>query len=72
MAVGQDQQDPIVGLGCSLGGNQVFDPWPIFSFGFEAPLFWGEGSPTKIDCRERGAFILTSLLEDLVWVVDSR
>ena len=24
------------------------------------PLFWGEGSPTKIDYREKGALILTS------------
>ena len=29
-------------------------------------LFWGEGSPTKIDCRTKGALILTSLLEELV------
>ena len=36
-------------------------------------LFWGEGSPTKIDYRRKGALILTSLLEDLVatWL-DSR
>ena len=29
-------------------------------------LFWGEGSPTKIDCRKKGTLILTSLLEDLL------
>ena len=29
-------------------------------------LFLGEGSPTKIDYRRKGAPILTSLLEDLV------
>ena len=28
--------------------------------------FLGEGSPTKIDYRQKGALILTSLLEDLV------
>ena len=28
--------------------------------------FLGEGSPTKIDYRKKGALILTSLLEDLV------
>ena len=28
-------------------------------------LFGGEGSPTKIDYREKGTLILTSLLEDL-------
>ena len=27
--------------------------------------FLGEGSPTKIDYRTKGALILTSLLEDL-------
>ena len=27
--------------------------------------FLGEGSPTKIDYRKKGALILTSLLEDL-------
>ena len=30
--------------------------------------FLGEGSPTKIDYRTKGALILTSLLEDLVSV----
>ena len=29
------------------------------------PLFLGEGSPTKIDYRQKGTLILTSLLEDL-------
>ena len=29
-------------------------------------LFWGEGSPTKIDDRKKGTLILTSLLEDMV------
>ena len=28
-------------------------------------LFFGEGSPTKIDDRKKGTLILTSLLEDL-------
>ena len=28
--------------------------------------FLGEGSPTKIDYREKGTLVLTSLLEDLV------
>ena len=28
-------------------------------------LFWGEGSPTKIDYGKKGTLILTSLLEDL-------
>ena len=28
-------------------------------------LFWGEGSPTKIDHREKGTLVLTSPLEDL-------
>ena len=28
-------------------------------------LFFGEGSPTKIDYRKKGTLILTSLLEDL-------
>ena len=28
-------------------------------------LFWGEGSPTKIDYRKKGTLLLTSLLEDL-------
>ena len=28
-------------------------------------LFMGEGSPTKIDYRKKGALILTSLLQDL-------
>ena len=27
--------------------------------------FWGEGSPTKSDCRKKDTLILTSLLEDL-------
>ena len=29
--------------------------------------FWGEGSPTKVDCRlqKKGTLVLTSLLEDL-------
>ena len=31
-------------------------------------LFWGEGSPTKVDYRKKGILILTSLLEDLVLV----
>ena len=31
-----------------------------------AVSFWGEGSPTEIDCRKKGTLILTSLLEDLV------
>ena len=31
-------------------------------------FFWGEGSPTKIDCRKRGALILTSLLGGPRWV----
>ena len=30
--------------------------------------FLGEGSPTKRDYRKKGTLILTSLLEDLVWV----
>ena len=30
--------------------------------------FWGEGYPTKIDYREKGTLILTSLLEDLASV----
>ena len=29
--------------------------------------FFGEGSPTKINYREKGTLILTSLLQDLVW-----
>ena len=29
-------------------------------------FFGGEGSPTKIDCRNKGTLVLTSLLEDLV------
>ena len=29
-------------------------------------LFWGEGSPGKIDYRKNCALLLTSLLEDLV------
>ena len=38
--------------------------------------FLGGGSPTEIDCREKGNFILTSLLEDLEnmsveWIPDS-
>ena len=28
-------------------------------------LFWGEGSPTKVDYSKKGTHILTSLLEDL-------
>ena len=28
-------------------------------------IFCGEGSPTKIDYRKKGTFILASLLEDL-------
>ena len=31
--------------------------------------FFGEGSPTKIDYREKGTLILNSLLEDLVEVL---
>ena len=27
--------------------------------------FWGEGSPTKIECRKNGTLIPTTLLEDL-------
>ena len=30
--------------------------------------FFGEGSPTKIDYRKQGTLILTSLLEDLLWM----
>ena len=30
-----------------------------------ALLFWGEGSPTKIDYSKKGTLVLTSLLEDL-------
>ena len=34
------------------------------------PTFFGEGSPTKIDVLKRvGTLILSSLLEDLVFVV---
>ena len=29
--------------------------------------FWGEGSPTKIDCRKKGTLIPTSPLSDLVY-----
>ena len=32
---------------------------------YGAPLFWLEGSPTKIDYRKTGTVILTSLLQDL-------
>ena len=28
--------------------------------------FWGEGSPIKVDYRQKGTLILTSLLEDLI------
>ena len=28
-------------------------------------VFWGEGSPTKIDYRKKGSLSLASLLEDL-------
>ena len=30
--------------------------------------FFGEGSPSKIEYGKKGALILTSLLEDLVWL----
>ena len=53
----------------------TFDPQPFHaahSFLILGPpvvpfltLFWGEGSPTKIDYIKKGALILTSLLEDL-------
>ena len=33
--------------------------WPFYRF------FLGEGSPTKIDYREKCAYTLTSLLQDL-------
>ena len=36
------------------------------------PLFWGEGSPTKIDYRKKGTLIPTSLLEDLVLVLSNQ
>ena len=29
-------------------------------------LFWGEGSPTKVDYSKKATLIQTSLLEDLV------
>ena len=32
-------------------------------------MFWGEGSPTKIDYRKKGTLILTSPLEELVIMV---
>ena len=34
--------------------------------------FLGEGSPTKADYRKTGTLILTSLLEDLVWLPFTR
>ena len=37
-----------------------------------SPLFWGEGSPTKVDVQiKTETLVLTSLLEDLV-IADTR
>ena len=36
---------------------------------FLTPFFGWEGSPTKIDYRTKGTLILTSLLEDLAFVL---
>ena len=40
---------------------------PLYRF-----FFGWEGSPTKINYREKGTLILSSLLEDLVWLVCQR
>ena len=66
--------------GISLDATEA---WPFFRFFFAPHLgpkarspssglwpFCGwEGSPSKIDCRKRGALILTSLLENLEGVL---
>ena len=36
------------------------------------PFFGWEGSPTKIDYRKKGTLVLTSLLEDLAYIPESR
>ena len=52
--------------GPRLGGPKQLRP-TLLSRSFSSALlpFFGEGSPTKIDCSKKGTLILTSLLEDL-------
>ena len=50
---------------CLEGAGRSLEWYPRSPSSAVLPFF-GEGSPTKVDCRKKGTLILTSLLEDLV------
>ena len=55
-------------VGARLVGASAWDLFVNMLLGSPVVRFYpfsGEGSPTKIDYREKGTLILTSLLEDL-------